>query len=339
MKRKLHIEKQNIDIDQLIYKIGSYHFNWHNNLELFWLISGKIEMNVNGNSQVMEKNDMILINANNGHATFALKPNSVAMRIYISPEFFMKNGYDLNQGYFELNSIQERYNFNFQSLREAMASLYLYAEDSKENLIKINKYLFSIFDLITQFYHKNKKKKLEMVAKGKPVLDNVVGYIESHYTEDINLNLLARKFNYSSSYLSKLFKTELGLNFYEYLTRYRLIYAIKDLTNSELKVSDIAFRNGFSDVKSFNSMFKKHFQQTPSAYRKQVNRDLKIVDEKFKDNLSFEDEKNIKSLLRNLALHDKKRSELENPCSTCMAKGYEQKYNGLVKNIKEILPN
>jgi len=139
MKRKLHIEKQNIDIDQLIYKIGSYHFNWHNNLELFWLISGKIEMNVNGSSQVMEKNDMILINANNGHATFALKHNSVAMRIYISPDFFMKNGYDLNQGYFELNSIQGRYNFNFQSLRESMANLYLYAEDSKENLIKINK--------------------------------------------------------------------------------------------------------------------------------------------------------------------------------------------------------
>lgn len=338
MQKKLHIENQNVDVDQLIYKIGSYHYNWHNNLELFWLISGRIEMTVDGCSQVMEKGDIILINSNSGHVTFALKPNSIAMRMYISPDFFIKNSYNLDQGYFELNTLWEKNNPVFQHLRKALANLYLCTENGTKNLVKINKYLFSIADLLSEFYQKgNKKMNLQAVTQGETAMDTVVEYIKNHYAEEITLDLLAKKCNYSSSYLSKLFKSELGINFYEYLTRHRLIYAIKDLANPELKISEITFRNGFSDVKSFNNMFKKHFQQTPSAYRNQLNNDLKIVDRQFKKDLTTEEKEDITLYLKKLVSNGS--VQLENPCSGCLAKEYEEKYFGLVKNIKQVMTN
>lgn len=82
-----------ISLKQYIYTIGSYHYNWHNDLELLLVMNGKIEVCADGESRILEEDDMILINSNMGHATLAQEPDSIAMAIHIDP-VFLKDYYE-----------------------------------------------------------------------------------------------------------------------------------------------------------------------------------------------------------------------------------------------------
>ena len=55
--------------DQLIYAIGNYHYNWHPAIELLLVIQGQIIVNVDGHQYQLAPADIVLINANQGHAT------------------------------------------------------------------------------------------------------------------------------------------------------------------------------------------------------------------------------------------------------------------------------
>ena len=37
-----------VQFDLLTYMIGSYHYNWHPQIELLWLLQGTVEVNVDG---------------------------------------------------------------------------------------------------------------------------------------------------------------------------------------------------------------------------------------------------------------------------------------------------
>lgn len=52
----------------------------------------------------------------------------------------------------------------------------------------------------------------------KSVINHIKQYIDQNYTDNITLNTLAEKFYVNSSYVSRLFKEELGENFIDYLT-------------------------------------------------------------------------------------------------------------------------
>ena len=52
------------------------------------------------------------------------------------------------------------------------------------------------------------------------------------------------------------------------LIEYRLNKAGNDLLSTNDSITDIAYRNGFESSAYFGKMFRKHFQMTPSQFRK-----------------------------------------------------------------------
>lgn len=325
-----------ISYDQLIYKVGSYHYNWHYEIELLWLLTGKIEVNVEGNIFDLEEGDLIIINSNCGHATFASVPNSIAMRLYISPDFFKSQGLDLSKGRFEMNASKQRMNPLFDHLRQNLAKLQLLSDSDSTNELSHNVLFFNIAEKMTKFFLSNmSKKSTYTVRQKKEFLDFAIRYIEDNFKSDITLELLARQCNYSPSYLSKMFKSELGINFYEYLTRCRLQHSIRLLATTDKKITMIALENGFSDVKALNKMFKKHFGTTPSEYRKQINPHIQEIDKTFKSDLNLEEKDLIEEKL--LSYRDYASQNGQNPCDICTSREYEHKYNDLVDNIRAII--
>jgi len=72
----------------------------------------------------------------------------------------------------------------------------------------------------------------------------------------------------SEDYLSKIFRAEMGLLLWDYLTLTRLHEAGHLLSQTGLSVSEVAARTGFEDPAYFNRIFKKHFGQPPGQFRK-----------------------------------------------------------------------
>lgn len=106
--------------------------------------------------------------------------------------------------------------------------------------------------------------------KNADQLKDVLQYIAEHYTEALSQKQLAEKFYFDPSHLSRLFKKCMGVTFTDYLTRYRLSKARKELLESDASIMDIALGNGFSDSRSFINAFKKYYGRPPFQYRKEI---------------------------------------------------------------------
>ena len=93
-------------------------------------------------------------------------------------------------------------------------------------------------------------------------------YIERNNAEEITLSDLARASLFSPWYAYRLFRDCLGLTPTEYIRKYRLTQAAKQLRTGAVKVIDAAYGAGFSNVDTFTRAFYREFGLNPGDYRK-----------------------------------------------------------------------
>ena len=93
-------------------------------------------------------------------------------------------------------------------------------------------------------------------------------YIERNAAEEITLSDLARASLFSPWYAYRLFRDCLGLTPTEYIRKYRLTQAAKQLQTGAVKVIDAAYGAGFSNVDTFTRAFYREFGLNPGDYRK-----------------------------------------------------------------------
>ncbi|CAM3741015.1 AraC family transcriptional regulator [Mucilaginibacter galii] len=94
---------------------------------------------------------------------------------------------------------------------------------------------------------------------------------ESSATGLITVNNLAEGLNVSASYLSDMLRATTGQNTQQHIHN-KLIEKAKDiLANTDLSVSEIAFRLGFEFPQSFNKLFKNKTSMSPLEFRQSFN--------------------------------------------------------------------
>jgi two-component system response regulator YesN len=104
--------------------------------------------------------------------------------------------------------------------------------------------------------------------KAKKPIQEAQRFIQENYFRGISQEEVAAYSNVSPAYLSKLFKSELGIGFNDYLTNVRLHEAEGLLANSSMTVKEIALAVGYPDEKYFSRLFKKNTGIKPTEYRK-----------------------------------------------------------------------
>ncbi len=98
-------------------------------------------------------------------------------------------------------------------------------------------------------------------------IEYVQEHIRTHYDQLITLQELALTLHVSAPYLSSLFRKKVGISFTEYLIRYRLNQACELLRSSELPISEVGLRVGYSDPVQFSKIFKKYKGLSPRNYK------------------------------------------------------------------------
>ncbi|AZV44797.1 helix-turn-helix transcriptional regulator [Peribacillus asahii] len=94
-----------------------------------------------------------------------------------------------------------------------------------------------------------------------------IDYIRSHYAENISMNKVAAKVNFSPTYFSRLFKKETGHSFVSYVTLVKLQRSIWLLRRTNQTIEEIAMELGFNTPNYFSATFKKEIGWSPSQYR------------------------------------------------------------------------
>ncbi len=99
------------------------------------------------------------------------------------------------------------------------------------------------------------------------VIQEILNYLEVNFNQDISLSGLADRLKLSASYLSRLFKQEVGVNLMQHLTSLRIERAKQLLVNTNLNVNEIGQSLGYLSAHSFIRVFKNSVGVTPGLYR------------------------------------------------------------------------
>ncbi|WP_214626771.1 helix-turn-helix domain-containing protein [Paenibacillus agaridevorans] len=101
------------------------------------------------------------------------------------------------------------------------------------------------------------------------LVTEAIHYIHEHYGKPITAEELAGIYGCSASYLSRLFKSQIGVGPIEYLIHARIRKAKQFLVHSEARIQEVAGSVGYADVYYFSRLFKKHTGCSPLQYREE----------------------------------------------------------------------
>ncbi len=107
---------------------------------------------------------------------------------------------------------------------------------------------------------------------GSQIIKLAIQNINENYKNKISLKLVADHLHTNPSYLSTLFKQEMGKTFTDYLNQVRINRSCELLTDSKLSLADISIQSGFDGQSYFTKVFRKIKGETPKDYRKSCNR-------------------------------------------------------------------
>lgn len=99
------------------------------------------------------------------------------------------------------------------------------------------------------------------------VVGRVREYVELHLSDDLSLEKTAAAAGFSASYLSHLFRTISNSSYISFVTECRVTEAARLLETTNLTVSTISSRTGFSTPAYFIRQFKRTYGMSPREYR------------------------------------------------------------------------
>lgn len=105
------------------------------------------------------------------------------------------------------------------------------------------------------------------VFKEQQRLQQIYHYVETHYTEPIDVHAVAGLVHLSTPAFCRYFKKATHLTYTDFVNQYRINQAKKILLQQE-SVTQACYDSGFDNLSYFNKTFKRLTGENPSAFRK-----------------------------------------------------------------------
>lgn len=144
----------------------------------------------------------------------------------------------------------------------SLSDFYILKADDAGNIESLN----TLHDEMCYDYCARMKELSRQQIISKPIV-LCVDYIYSHLHYRITIDELAENLGITASYLSRLFKKEMGICVSDYINKLKIEQAKTMLQYSNKKIIDISNYLSFSSQSHFIGVFKKITGMTPYKYR------------------------------------------------------------------------
>lgn len=248
----------------------------HDYIEVIYMCSGETTHIINGRKLKLSKGETLILNQ---HATQEILPagkNDIGVNFIIIPQFFGMAlemmgkeetplrrfiinciaGEESTDGYLHFKTAEID---QIQNLFENLIISFTEKTQNKRRTTELTMTLI-LLELI------NHSDKLDPVNIEKSILIETLKYIEENY-QTASLSEIANRLHYDLYWLSREIKRKTGKTFTELLQEKRLLQTEYLLTNSNMKISDIASSVGYNNTNYFFTIFEKHFGMSPKKYR------------------------------------------------------------------------
>lgn len=148
---------------------------------------------------------------------------------------------------------------NYEIPETLKEELYPYSLERCVNRQELQKKMYEFTRLIHE--------KILQESQKSELVEQVIEYLEHHYTEELNLNDIANEFFIAPNYLYKKFKEKKDMTVMQYLENIRMNKAVELLKNTNISVTMVAGMTGYNDSNYFSRIFKKNYGISPREFR------------------------------------------------------------------------
>lgn len=247
-----------------------FSFHYHDFNKILILLNGDVTYTIEGRSYQLLPNDIVFVGAGEVHKP-TIESNEPYERIviYVSPDFLtscQKAEADLNTCFYQAHK-EHSHVLRIKSFTNSKLN---YAIQKLENSLADKDFACELFHEITflEFMIELNRASLcnaisyiRNTTANKTIL-SVIEYLNTHLTEDINIDLLAEQFFLSRYYLMHAFKEETGYTIGNYLATKRLLLA-KELIANGRAITEVCYACGYKNYSTFSRAYKKNFGKSP----------------------------------------------------------------------------
>lgn len=217
-------------------------------IELIVVTEGDFELWENGNVYKLTEGDIIFLDADKVHKGVGISHERVS---FYWLHFYFPNGERIDIKHLTLKEVYPVTLLCRQILHYAAQR---HSQDVMNSLICV-----LLFEIDLQNV---KKEPLDSLA------ERIVEWIRINSDKQLISSDVAERFGYNEDYITRLLKKEYGCGLKQMINNKRVEYIKYLLSESEVTLTEAAYKSGFADVKLFLKFFTYHEGITPTEYRR-----------------------------------------------------------------------
>ena len=156
--------------------------------------------------------------------------------------------------------------------------LFKIAEPNHENPV-IGEVLRSnsiVQQILSQFLIQGNAVFRDKPLSKNSIIKQIVKYVEVNPRSSYTLELFSKLTHVHPSYISRVFKDELGVSPIKYANALKLRKILDLLRSSNCTVAFLSDQFGFNSPEAFSRFIKQHTNMSPTEYRKYVHEHDKV---------------------------------------------------------------
>lgn len=237
-----------LETSKNIDRWGNYHY--HKHLELFYIISGEKIIFLGNKKYILKKDDALIIESFVHHLVL---PDNTTSRQYLIklPDTYCSQYLSFMRG----KKLKTPF---LSSDKTGNLKKYFHAIVTEHNTLNPILLYANINMLLGEFISLCEVEE-NPIKISNDRIELIVNYINKHYKEKINLKTLAKTFNYSPYYFSRLFNNLFNIGVPEYIAYVRLNNTIDAFVKEDNSITETALCNGFQSMQTFYRIFHKYY--------------------------------------------------------------------------------
>ena len=243
----LEMKDKGIIARQYIYEVGGYRYNWHKDVEIMFILSGKVEVCVEGSVYNLEEGDLMVINSNVGHASLKKDDHSIVMVLHINPIYFDLFCHEYDIVKFDCNTAyKNKDDLEFKEIKQILSSMmFSMLENNKGSKFESLGHLSMLTNHLFKYFYKDENISKTIFQLQEKLLEKT--------KLDFRFGIGTKAFEYSSLKESYKAAKEI-LNF---MIKFSIKKSVSEYEKMDLEFIFLNLKK--SDIENFTNRILKNF--------------------------------------------------------------------------------
>ena len=262
----IHIFRRKTSSDNVLHT--------HDFVEFIYVLSGESVQIVNETRFNVRHGDVIFVDYNNEHA-FEVEGEMEYINVCLDANFFSRlfQKGDLSS-VISLTAVDElrksavkKIRFQGEERKDCETLLFWMLREYSEKKLFWEKSLFNLMNVFINSVLRKFSQRYGYENIGDKWIE-IIEYIESNISEELNLSVLSQRCFYNPSYFSRVFKEKFNMSVSEFITRKRIEYAKMLLETTDMTIEAISKEIGYTNRSALYRAFARIENVSISKYKR-----------------------------------------------------------------------